>query len=105
MAGIDCFGLAVFLWLFEVPAIRQSLRPLIIFGMNAIAVYVAAELFAILLETWQVTGRSVHSWIFDRLFASLASTRNASLLFALCFLSAIFGIAYLLHRRNLYLRA
>ncbi len=105
MAGIDCFGLVAFLWLFEVRAIRQGLQPLVIFGMNAIAVYVAAELFSILLDYWQVAGRSAHNWIFSGLFASLASPNNASLLFALGFVTAMFGIAYLLHRRSLYLRA
>ncbi len=105
MAGLDCFGLLAFLWLFEVPAIRQALRPLIIFGMNAIAVYVAAELLSIFLDTWEIAGQSAHRWIFSGLFAPLSSPYNASLLFALCFTIAIFGIAYLLHKRSLYLRA
>jgi predicted acyltransferase len=105
MAGLDCFGLVAFLWLFELRAVRQPMRPLVIFGMNAIAVYVAAELLSIFLDTWQIAGRSAHRWIYSGLFAPLTSPYNASLLFSLCFTGAIFAIAYLLHKRSLYLRA
>lgn len=99
MGGLDfiLFGLA--LWFVDHLGARRWTRPFTILGMNAIAVYMMAELFASAIDAlgWQ-------KQIFASVFAPLASPNTASLLYALSFTLLMFGFAWLLHRRGWYLK-
>ena len=99
MGGLDFVLFALAIWLVDHLGARRWTRPFTILGMNAIAVYMAAELFASLLDAlgWQKR-------IFAAVFAPIASPNNASLLYALSFTLLMFGFAWLLHRRGWYLR-
>ena len=100
MAGLDFILLALFLWCGDVRGWSKVFRPAVIMGMNAIAVYMASELVD--------TALSVLGWreaIYRSLFVPLASPVNASLLFATIFMLLMYGIAYLLYKRNIFIRA
>ena len=99
MAGLDCVLLAAMSWLVDVRGRAAIVRPLVILGMNSIAVYVASELVDMVLSTtnWREA-------IYRAVFVPLASPYNASLLYAVAYTLAIFGIAWGLYRRRWFIR-
>lgn len=108
MAGLDFTIFAMFLWCADGLGYRRVIKPLVIMGMNAIAVYLASEFLdeALGWIRWSAAGRTVtlHGWIYDHVFAPLASPMNASLLYALCYMLLMFGIALIMYRRGWFLR-
>ena len=108
MAGMDFVIFAGFVWLIDGRGYRRYARPLAIMGMNAIAVYLASELLEEALSLIHVggpAGLSVHEWIFQTLFAPLASPRNASLAYAICYVLLMYAIAYGMYRKRWFLKA
>jgi predicted acyltransferase len=108
MAGMDFVIFAGFVWLIDGRGYQRYVRPLVIMGMNAIAVYLASELVEEALGLIRVGGPgnpSVHQWIFETFFAPFASARNASLAFAICYVLAMYAIAYGMYRKRWFLKA
>ena len=55
---------------------------------------------------WTTNGDkiSLHEWLYENLFAAIASPMNASLLYALAYTGLMFLLAYALYRKNWFLR-
>ncbi len=104
MAGMDFVIFAGLVWLIDGRGYRRYARPLVILGMNAIAVYLASELVEEALSLLRVGGVSVHEWIYRSMFAPLASPLNASLAFAICYVLLMYAIAYGMYRKRWFLR-
>ena len=100
MAGMDFVIFAGFVWLIDGRGYQRYTRPLVIMGMNAIAVYLASEFVE---EALSLT--NIHAWIYQTIFAPLASPRNASLAYAACYVLLMYAIAYGLYKRRLFLKA
>jgi len=88
---------------------RAWCRPLIVLGTNALALFVLSGLMVktlILVKGSAPDGApvSLYAWIYQHLFAPLASPKNASLLFAITALVLLYGILELLYRRRWFLR-
>ena len=63
----------------------------------------------LLLEVITVTGAngvkiSLGSWIYDNLFTSWASPKNASLAFAIAFVLVWLGLMWILYRRKIFIK-
>lgn len=99
MAGLDFVIFAMFVWLVDGLGYKKIVKPFVILGMNAIAVYMASELLDELLSSAHLRGP-----IYQTLFAPLASPINASLLYAMAYVALMFALAYLLYRRRWFLR-
>jgi predicted acyltransferase len=110
MAGMALICFATFYWLIDVKGYSRWAKPFIVFGMNAIAIYVFSEWFGKLYDSvivWkQADGSevSLQEFIFNSIFLPLASPVNASLLFAICYLLFIFSFAWILWKRKWFLR-
>lgn len=120
MAGLAMICLGVYYWLIDVQGWRTWARPLAIYGMNAITVFVLAGVLGrISLEVkLGPAGHAValKSWLFNRLcapFASpdtapflgfLASPKNASLLWALMYVTLLYLVAYGMYRRKWFVK-
>lgn len=108
MAGMDFVLLAWFMWLIDHRGYQRVVRPLVIMGMNAIAVYMASELLAEILGFVHIGGAdgriSLHEWIYRHLFAPWASPVNASLIFAMAYTLLMYAVAYAMYRRKWFLR-
>ncbi len=107
--GLALQFLALCYWLIDIKGYRRWAKPFEVFGVNAIALYVGAELMAILLGEIEVTGSDgekipVGSWIYENLFASWASPVNASLAFAIAFVLVWLGIMWILYRRKIFIK-
>jgi predicted acyltransferase len=99
MAGLDFMLFGAMLWLIDGRKVIAPFRPAIIMGMNAIAIYLSSEFLITILD---FTG-----WrdaIYHALFLPLASPVNASLLFALTYSLLHLLLAYILFRRNWFLK-
>jgi len=108
MAGLDFVIFAMFLWLVDGKGYKRAVRPLVIMGMNAIVVYMASELLDEVFHAirWPAGGHviTLHTWIFNTLFAPLAAPINASLLFAIAYTLLMYLLAYGMFRRRWFVR-
>jgi len=99
MAGLSTLAFAAFYWLIDIQGRHAWARPFVIFGRNAIAIYV---LSGILGDALGVTG--LWTWVFAHVYAPLANPYNASLLFALTFVLVLYFIAYGMYRRRWFVK-
>jgi predicted acyltransferase len=108
-AGLACVVLATIMWLVDVQQWRWWTKPFVIYGMNPMVAFVGSAVMARLIYSIikvNVDGRSValQSAIYQTAFASWLAPMNASLAFALAFVTFWFGVLALLHRRGVYLK-
>jgi predicted acyltransferase len=95
MAGLDFVVFAMCLWLMDGRGYKRLVQPLAIVGMNAITVYLISEFLDEALTATHVRG-----WLFQSLFAPLASPFNASLLYAIAYTALLWLVAYGMYRRG-----
>lgn len=101
MAGLDCVLLAGIAWVVDLRGWRRPVKPLVILGMNSIAVYVASELLDSVLSLAGLRGA-----IYQDVFVPLASSPyNASLLYAVAYTLVMLGFAWVLYARGWFIRA
>jgi predicted acyltransferase len=78
--------------------------PFVVFGMNAIAAYVFSELLSIGLSAMHIGDLTWQEFLYQSLFAPLASPFNASLLFAISFVLVCWVAMLLLNRKRIYVK-
>jgi predicted acyltransferase len=93
-------------WLIDMRGWRRWAAPLLVFGSNAIVVFVASSLMAKLLYRWRVVddGPSVSRWTYEHVFASWASPKSASLLYALTYVLLWLLVMIPLYRRRIFIK-
>ncbi len=108
MAGMASVVFAACYWLVDVKGYRAWSRPFAIYGMNAIAVYVLAGALETLLYVIHAgsgpAAPSLHEFLYRNLFTPLASPVNASLLWAVTCVLAMYAVAYGLYRRGWFIK-
>jgi predicted acyltransferase len=107
--GLALHLLAICYWVIDIKGYRRWAKPFEIFGVNAIALYIGAQIMAELLGLITLTGADgtkipLGSWIYDNLFASWASPANASLAFAIAYVLVWLGLMWLLYRRKIFIK-
>ena len=107
-AGAGAVILALFYWLIDVRGLRRWARPLVVFGVNAIAVFVLSGLVARLLLFIRIPtdGETValKRWLFETLFAGWMSPVNASFAFAFGFVLCWWALMALFYRRRIFIK-
>jgi predicted acyltransferase len=103
-AGMALQFLALCYWLVDIKGYRRWTKPFVIFGVNAIAVYVLSSIMATALETWHIRGATIKEFLYNNLFASWASPINASLLWAISYVLFWLGVMTLLYRRKIFIK-
>ena len=109
MAGWALVCFATFYWLIDVKGYTRWAKPCVIYGMNAIAAFVMAGIVGRLLGLirWQLDDGSVISlknFTFERFFLPLGSPVNASLLFAIAFVLALYLFVWVLYKKKWFLK-
>jgi predicted acyltransferase len=104
MAGLDFMVLAVWLWFVDEKGYKKIVKPLLIVGMNSIAVYLASEVLSEILDDIHIGADSIHDVLYNRFFAPIGSVENASLLWALSFTLLMYLWAYFLYKRGWFWR-
>ena len=105
-AGAGLLLLGVFFWVMEVRGRQAWAKPFTVYGMNAIAVFVASGLVAKQMGLTRVGPQEVplKAWIYEGLFASWAGSLNGSLLFAISYVSIWLAIMWVLYHRRIFIK-
>lgn len=101
--------LGVCYWLIDVQNIRSWAKPAIIYGTNAIIVFVLSGLVArtMTLIKWQTaSGESItlKAWLYQNAFVPWAGELNGSLAFALANVLFWLGVMTILYRRRIFIK-
>lgn len=108
-AGMAAVTLATIVWLVDVQNIRSWVKPFVIYGMNPMVAFVGSAVMARLIYSIikvKLNGQSVslQNAIYQTVFASWLSPRNASLAFAIAFVTFWYIVLAALYRRRLFFR-
>ncbi len=103
-AGLATCALALCLWLFDVERHPRIARPLVIYGVNAIVVFVGSGVLARTLGILKIGEKTVHAWIYGGAFASWLPPYVASLAFALVWVVGWFLVLWGMGRRGIVIK-
>jgi predicted acyltransferase len=109
-AGLALCFLGFCYWLVDIKGYKKWAKPFVIFGVNALALFVfsglMAKLFGLIKVAWDADGKSIslQKWIFDSIFTPLASPINASLMYAVSFILLWLFLMWLLYRKRIYIK-
>jgi predicted acyltransferase len=108
-AGLALCFLGACYWLIDIKKYSAWAKPFVIFGANAIALYIGSEVLAVALGVIQVNGPdgkpiALQDWIFNNIFLTWATPINASLAFAICIILVWLFLMWLLYRKQIYIR-
>ena len=109
MAGMAANVFGCCYWVIDIKGYRRWSRPLAIYGMNAITVYVLAGLLSKLSSFIKVastdgTEITAGKWVYENMFAPLASPVNASLFYALTYVAILYGVSWFMYRMKWFVR-
>ena len=101
--------LAFCYWLIDIKNYRAWAKPFVVFGVNAIVLFVGTGIMArlmglIRLPTSDGKGISLQGWIYQHLFLSWAQPINASLAFAIVFILLWLGLMWILYWRKIFIK-
>lgn len=119
-AGLALQFLALCYWLIDIKGYKAWTKPFVIFGVNAIILFVGTGVmarlmgmtsgfmgsFEKLIHVTKPDGSplALQSWIYDHAFASWLAPNNASLAFAISFILLWLFFMWLLYRRNIIIK-
>ena len=109
MSGLCLLALAAFYWTMDVKGRSRWAHPLVVYGSNAIAVFVLSGLVARVMNLWKVMGPSgkptaVKNYIYLEWFASWLGPLNGSVGFAVAFIAAMYLAMRPLYKRRIFLK-
>jgi len=113
--GLSLLLLALCMWIVDLrnqpgrsaPGAKPSpwLRPLLVFGTNAIFAYVLSELLASALGSIHLgSGQNAEQWIYQGIHHVIASAPFASLAYSLAFVAVCWLPTYVLYRNKIFLK-
>ena len=82
-------------------------KPMVVYGMNAIAVYVASGMLSKTMGRIRVGGEdgtSLYAWIYRHGFQSWAGDLNGSLAFAVTYVGFWLALMWVLYRRRIFIK-
>jgi len=108
-AGMALQFLAFCYWLIDIKGYQRWTKPFVIFGVNALALFVGSGLLArvfslIHLPRLNGTQGNLQTWLFEHLFLSWASPINASLAYAVSYILFWLFLMWLLYRKQIYIK-
>lgn len=108
-AGLALLTLAVSIWAMDIRRWTRWTKPAVVFGSNALVVFVGSGIMARLLVLIKVPGGgsgeiSLKYWLYSNLFVSWAGPLNGSLFFALTFILVWLGVLWILYARRIFLK-
>ena len=106
--GLALQFLALCYWVIDIKQYRRWAKPFIVFGVNAIALFVGtgimARVMGLIKLPWGERTISLQGWIFNKLFLTWAAPINASLAYAICFILLWLGLMWILYSRKIFIK-
>lgn len=109
-SGLALLTLAFCYYVIDIKGYKRWAKPFVIFGVNALALFVFSGIFARLLGMIRFAGPeegkeiTLQQWIFNNIYLSILSPINASLVYAVCFILFWLLLMWLLYRRRIYIK-
>ncbi len=108
-SGLALCFLGFCYWLIDIKGYTRWAKPFVIFGMNALALFVFSGLLSRVMGILKVTGpdgaaTDVQGWIFSSMFLPFASPINASLAFAVSYILFWLFLMWLLYRKQIWIK-
>lgn len=108
-SGLALLALASCFWLIDIHGWKKWSKPFVVFGVNALALFVFSGLQArmmAIIKTERPDGAaiSLQQWIFENVFLPIAAPINASLLYAVSFILFWLFLMWLLYRRRIFIK-
>lgn len=108
-AGAALLLLGICYWAIDVKGYRKWAKPFIIFGLNAITVFVASGIVGRLLILIKVNGANgnpiaLKTYLYENWFVSWAGAMNGSLAFAIFYVLLWFVPVWLLYRKKIFIK-
>jgi predicted acyltransferase len=108
-AGMALQLLGICYWLVDIKGYRAWAKPFIIFGVNALALFVFSGLLARLMGIIKIphgdgSSLALQPYIFKNLFASWAAPINASLFYAITYIFFWLLLMWLLYRKRIFVK-
>lgn len=109
MAGWALCVFGIFYFLIDAKGIKTWAHPFVVYGMNAIFVFVLSgvagrSLGLIKLTMDDGTQKSLGAFIYQSLFVPIASPLNASLLYAITWISVMYLIVWVMYKRKWFVK-
>jgi predicted acyltransferase len=103
-SGLAAMTLASCIFIVDILNYRKPFQFGVIYGMNAIAIYVLADIIALPFYVIKFGGSSLNEYFFN-IFTSLgAAPKFVSMIYAIMYVGILFIPAYLLYRRKIFIR-
>lgn len=108
-AGLALCFLGFCYWLIDIKGCKKWAKPFVIFGVNALALFVGSGLLSKILgliKLGEADGKtiSLQQAIFNNVFAPFAAPVNASLLYAISYILFWLFLMWLLYRKRIYIK-
>jgi predicted acyltransferase len=108
-SGLALYFLGFCYWLIDIKDYKKWTKPFVIFGVNALALFVFSGLLAKILGIIKVIGAegkeiSLQRWIFENVFLPFASPINASLIYAISYIFLWLFLMWLLYRKRIFIK-
>jgi predicted acyltransferase len=107
--GLALLTLGFCYYLIDLKGYKRWARPFVIFGVNALALFVFSGIMARLMGMIRLAGPegkevSLQQWIFTNIYLSIWSPINASLAYAISFILFWLFLMWLLYRRRIFIK-
>ena len=108
-SGVALCLLGFCYWLVDIKGYKKWTKPFVIFGVNALALFVFSGLLARILGVIKVTGAEgaqipLQKWIFESIFLPFATPINASLMYAISYIFLWLFLMWLLYRKRIFIK-
>ena len=96
-------------WFVDVKGIKWWTKPFVVYGMNAIAVYMLASIFSGILGLIKITGAvgktlSLKRYLFENIFLPNFTELNASLAWAVCYVLFWLGLMWIFYSKKIFIK-
>lgn len=107
--GLALVLLALCYWSIDIKGVKGWTKPFVIFGVNALALFVFSGLLARvfgLIPTVKLDGTpgDLKTWLYEHLFLSWLAPVNASLGYALAYVLLWLGLMTILYQRRIFIK-
>jgi predicted acyltransferase len=107
--GLATIGLALCYWLIDVQGFRKGTKPFVVYGVNAITVFVLSALIVktlAIIPIKMANGKTVSSktWMYETFYTPYFSPVNASLAGAITFVLIWLGILWWMYNKKIIIK-
>ena len=104
-SGIALVILSFLVYVLDIKRQKSWARPLLVFGMNPLAIYVLSGVWVDLyFQIPAGEGQTAYGWIYENIFVPIGGKLNGSLLFALAHVTFYWFFGWLLYRKNIVIK-